>query len=512
MSNRPNVLIFCADEMRADHMACAGNGLVQTPNLDRLAANGTLFERSYVANPICMPARATMFTGLLPRDHGVRINGQNLCTDLPTLPATLAEAGYRTHAAGKLHLTAWVPRAPRSEAVHYPESLTFWRDGVLSEFPVPYYGFQSVDFVGGHTPYAYGEYIQWLKEQGGDPAELTEENALESPTGAPKTYKMRLPEELHYNRYIADSTIGMIEQAAADDQPFFAWCSFPDPHLPVAPPQPYCEMYDPADVPLPSRSETERNNLPSLYNDIWDGRYQPNGGPGDSIEDRHWQEFIAGTYGMITHMDAEIGRVLNALEQNGLEQNTMVVFLADHGDMMGDHGLFGKSFYTFQGCIRIPTIVRMPGCPGGQVSQALISQLDLLPSVLDACGVDEPGTEWRHTETPFPRGAVHDLNLFPGRSWMGLLDGTRSSIHEAVVIENDDPSTGFRPRTLVTQRYRLTVYPGTGDGELFDLQADPDELHNLWYTDPDMRRDLQAQLLDEYARTTPFYPIPPWNS
>ena len=111
-----NVLIFCVDEMRADHMACVGNPVVQTPNLDRLAARGTLFRRSYCNTPICMPARVTMFTGLLPRDHGVRVNGQTLRTDLPTLPGVLAEAGYRTHAAGKLHLTptANIHRLPAS--------------------------------------------------------------------------------------------------------------------------------------------------------------------------------------------------------------------------------------------------------------------------------------------------------------------------------------------------------------------------------------------------------------
>ena len=106
MNTKPNVLIFCVDQMRSDHMGCAGNYIVKTPSIDKLAHMGTLFKRSYCNNPTCMPARATMFTGLLPRDHGVRMNGQNLRSDLPTLPGILAENGYHTHSAGKLHFIA----------------------------------------------------------------------------------------------------------------------------------------------------------------------------------------------------------------------------------------------------------------------------------------------------------------------------------------------------------------------------------------------------------------------
>ena len=150
---KPNVLIFCVDEMRADHLGSAGNPIVQTPNLDRLAAQGVFFRRSYCNNPICMPARATMFTGLLPRDHGVRINGQALRQDLPTLPSILANAGYLTHAAGKLHLTPWVPMVQPPQPQTYPECLAYWQGGIMAKFPTPYYGFQTVDYVDGHTSY-----------------------------------------------------------------------------------------------------------------------------------------------------------------------------------------------------------------------------------------------------------------------------------------------------------------------------------------------------------------------
>lgn len=512
--SRPNVLVFCVDEMRADHVGCAGNPVVRTPNLDRLAARGTVFRRSYCNNPICMPARASMFTGLLPRDHGVRVNGQCLRTDLPTLPGVLAAAGYRTHATGKLHLTPWVPRVDPPDVEHLPESLRYWQDGLLTKFPEPYYGFQTVDYVGGHVSYAYGDYTAWLVERGGDPRQLTPERALEPPSGAPECFKLSLPRHLHYNRYIAESAIRVIGESAQDGRPFFVWCSFPDPHLPVAPPEPYCHMYEPADMSLPVRREGEVDDLPPYYAQVFSGEVRPNGSDNRGITDEHWREMIALTYGMITHVDDELGWVMDALEQTGLAEETLVVFLGDHGDMMGDHGLMWKGPYTFRGCIEIPTIVAAPGAARGKVSEALISQVDLMPSVLDYCGVPMPGSEWRQTETPFERGSVMPLHTYPGKSWLPLLDGSRERIRDSVVIENDDPTTGYQVRCLVTEQHRLTVYPGTEDGELFDLESDPSELQNLWYRAAcaPLRERLVAQLFDAYSQHTPLYPIPPWNS
>jgi arylsulfatase A-like enzyme len=507
------VLLFCVDEMRADHMGPAGNGIVRTPNLERIAARGTVFERAYCNNPICMPARATMFTGMLPRDHGLVINGQTLRRDVPTLPGILAEAGYRSHAAGKLHLTPWVPKTWPADPARYPECIEYWQRGAVSRFPDSYYGFQTVHFVGGHTAYAYGEYLDWVKERGGDPALLCPEQALPSEVSAPGCYHMAMPEELHYNRFIADSTIQLIEESAQEEAaPFFGWCSFPDPHAPVAPPAPYCTMYDPAEIPLPVWREGEIADLPSVYKDVREGTIQPNGSSSEILPEQQYRELIALTYGMITHLDAEIGRVLDALERTGQMENTVIALVADHGDMMGDHHLMWKAFYTFAGCIRIPFILAAPGGVGGQRSAALVSQIDLLPTVLDLCGVENPA----HSvgETPFPRGQVRPLRLLPGRSAAGILAGAEERLHEEIVIENDDPSTGLRPRALVTDRWRLTIYPETGEGELFDLQADPQECRNLYELAEyaRVRAELTERLLRAYCSQAPLSPMPPWNS
>lgn len=512
---QPNILLFCVDEMRADHMGCMGNRVVRTPNIDRIAARGTLFRRAYCNNPICMPARASMFTGLLPRDHGLRMNGQSLRTHLPTLPQMLADSGYRTHAAGKLHLTPWVPQVEPPDIVRYPECPEYWNRGDIREFPAPYYGFRSIDFVGGHTSGVYGPYIQWLREQGGDPGQLRPQPGRDNPIEAPHCFRMALSEELHYNRYIADSAISVIrESASGEAPPFFIWCSFPDPHPPIAPPAPYSDMYDPADVHLPARREGEYDSLPSVFRRMRAGEVNPYNSALLGVTDRQWREMIALTYGMITHVDAEVGRALNALADSGQDGNTIIGFIADHGDMMGDHELAWKAFYTFRGCIQIPFALAAPGMPAGRSTDALVSQIDLLPTILDLCGFHMPGNDWRESDTPWARGAIRPLRTYPGRSFRGLLDGSADNIRDEVVIENDDPTTGYQVRAIVTPGHRLTIYPGTSEGELFDLEKGPDELVNVW-DNPDyarIRADLTTRLLHAYSLATPMYPVPPWNS
>lgn len=518
----PNVLIFCVDEMRADHMGCAGHSVVRTPSLDRIAARGTRFDRSYCNNPICMPARTTMFTGLLPRDHGVRINGMFPTGDWPTLPGVFRDAGYRTHAAGKLHLTPYVPQLDPPDPQRCPEDMHAWNRGEITAVPTPYFGFDEVDFVGGHTSFVFGQYIDWLKERGGDPALLKPDAGLDPEPTGPMCYRMALDAELHYNRYITDRTIGVIDDHAADPgQPFFAWCSLPDPHAPVAPPRPYDTMYDPADVSLPIEPPTPEDGWPPLYDDVLMGSVRPNGVDHRGVNEQGLREMLALTYGMVSHLDAEVGRVLDALDRHQLWDNTIVVFLSDHGDMMGDHGLLWKAFYTFDGCIRIPTIVAAPGHAKGHCSSELIAQIDLMPSLCELAGLDTPGEAWRDMDTPFERGSYQPLRTYPGRSWANLLhkdSGTNadqpSSERQPVVIENDDPTTGLQPRCLVTDRYRLTVYGGQTFGELFDLHNDPQERRNLWDSPAhrNLRGELCERLVNAYAHQTAWHPMPPWNS
>jgi arylsulfatase len=442
--------------------------------------------------------------------------------DLPVLPGMLAQAGYRTHGVGKLHLSRYWPAPDIADPVRFPESRMAWNADPDEElpscnigvFPAPYYGFHSVDFVGGHGDWVFGEYFLWLEEQCPDARRLlSKEGARELPTGAPECYKMGLPVELHYNRWISDRAVDYIMKASATDQPFFLWCSFPDPHEPYCPPAPYCDMYEPDEMPLPNRRAGELADLPPYYKAIYEKRlraYECEGGP---LPDAYWQEMRALTYGMITFVDTEIGRVLDRLEVLGLRENTIICFVSDHGDMMGDHWMIFKGPYMFEGCARIPLILSLPGGAKGSVHSGLVSQIDLVPTLLDACGVESPGEKRLHVRREGVPGIgdLYPLDLWPGKSLVEvILSGTDNTGRKAVVIHNDDPFLGIKIRTLVTDRFKLTFYPGHEFGELFDLQEDPGELHNLWNR-PEWRqtRDrLQCQLLHEDTLLSPWRPLP----
>lgn len=507
---RPNFLCFVTDQQRADHLGCAGNPVLRTPGIDRLASDGIRFTRAYVNNPLCMPCRATMFTGLTPRAHRVRTNGIPLDPRTPTMTQALAGAGYRTHSVGKIHLNPFgTPNGVPLEELQpeqFPESAAMWRSGRLSAVPVPYFGLQSVELAIGHGAGLEGDYMLWLKEQDQDAPALLKPEAGERPaSGAEQSWKMALPEDLHHSRWVADRTIAFLEEAAKSDQPFFAWCSFPDPHHPYCPPAPWCDMYDPASVPLPHRRDGELQTLPPHYAKAFDepmplsGRFQPT-----KMLDEQLRDIIALTYGMISLLDHHLGRVLDALERLGLRENTVVTFFSDHGDMMGDHWIHNKGPFHFDGLVRIPFIWSCPGHTiGGTESDALVSMLDFAPTILGIAGVPIPeGHVPAQPETP------NQCAPWPGASIAPLLRGETSKIQESVLVENDEDYLGLRLRTLVTKRYKITAYPGEDYGELFDLENDPHELHNLW-EDPkhrDLKRDLLIELMERLVLTDSTLP------
>jgi arylsulfatase len=505
MPRRPNVLCFVTDQQRADHLGCYGNPIVRTPHIDGIARGGVRFEHAYVNNPLCMPGRSTWFTGLTPRGHGVRTNGIPLRRDLPTMPGALGDAGYRTHSVGKLHLSPF--DAPRGadldtlDPIRFAELGALWRSGRVSALPSPYYGIQTAEFTGGHGGGVFGDYSNWLQRE--HPAEahlLRAEAGRPSPTGADQSWTMALPEELHYNRWVADRSIAFLRERAGAEEPFFLWCSFPDPHHPFCPPEPWASMYDPASIPLPARREGELDDLAPFFRGIHESTMQLSGRRAPTrMRDEQIREIIARTYGMVSFVDQEVGRVLGALETLNLRQDTVVMFMSDHGDMMGDHWLINKGPFHFQGLLRVPFIWSWPEqFLQGVATPGLASYLDFAPTVLDLCGVPIP-----EGELPADPEAPQHLPPWPGVSLAPQLRGERPSMQDSVIVENDEDYLGLRLRTLITERFKLTVYPGQPYGELFDLHEDPNELHNLWAdaAHAAVRADLQSRLLERLIMT-----------
>jgi arylsulfatase A-like enzyme len=501
---QPNFLFFVVDQMRADHLGCAGNPVIPTPNLDRLAAEGVRFTRAYCNNPLCMPSRATLFTGLPPRAHGVRTNGIRLDPGFPTVPGALAEAGYRTHSVGKIHLLPY--QTPNDvdpgtlDPAQWPETYWAWTHGGLPGVPTPYYGLQSVDLTVGHGPGVTGDYRRWL--EGNHPAEaaLWEPRAgAPTPHSAEVAWHNALPQELHYNTWVADRCIDFL-QAQPSGEPFFCWCSFPDPHHPYCPPEPWASCVDPADVVLPSRRAGELDDLPPFYRRTYETRLQLSGrGAPTKMSDEALREILALTYGMIAHVDHSVGRVVGELERLGLRENTVVAFLSDHGDMMGDHWMLNKGPFHMNGLLHMPFIWSCPGrIPQGVECADLVSYLDFAPTVLDLAGVPVP-----EGEVPGRVEAPDQLPPWPGISFAAQLQGRPGRPQDSVVVENDEDYLGLRLRTLITERYKITAYPGESYGELFDLQDDPGELYNLW-DDParrELRRDLLIRLMERLVLT-----------
>jgi arylsulfatase A-like enzyme len=471
-ADRPNILIFCTDEQRGDYLGCMGHPVLKTPNIDRIAAGGTLFRNCYCSSPVCMPARATMFTGLTNRASGVYANGIALDESVPTLPRLLAAANYRTHSVGKLHLKPWGGRtiAEDEDTTKNPERRIYWKwpghweGGTYTKSPDHYYGFQTQDSVGGHVNYAFGDYVTWLEANhpgayagyrysGKDPGPLT------------------IPPELHYNNWIADRSIEFIRKVA---QPFFLWCSFPDPHEPFAAVEKWSDFYADAEIELPrSTLELSPHNRSETMNRL---------GLGTSVQDPAYvRKCVRQTYGMISHIDEQAGRVLDALEELGIAGNTVVMFISDHGDQMGEHGLFYKGIYPFDGHAHIPFVAKVPwATEKGKVVDDVVSQLDLVPTVLDLAGVKHPDDLLRLAQCG-DKAATPGPSL-PGEVLTPVVTGRASPMRRNALIELDRISITFdtvQMRVLVTNDYKLVYYAGLRETMLFDRKRDPLELRNL---------------------------------
>ncbi len=515
MKQRPNFLVFCVDQMQAACLGCAGHPDVRTPNLDQLAARGTRFERAYCENPVCTPSRLSLFTGMSSRQHGVTTLGRFVPETTPTVASALREVGYRTHSSGKLHLQPWglgdLQVEDRGRNIHYSgrEGLKAWNEGRIPSIPEGYFGFEKVDFVGGHADYAYGDYLNWLdrehprwgaslREHFRDAAwaySRTGEHQL-TPEGIAKCYRMEIPEELHYNRWIAGRTIAFLNQLSERDS-FFSWCSFPDPHHPFAATRPYSEMYSPGDL-----------TLPATWNDPAGQGQGMQGVPAkaygvelDAFNEAGLREMLAQTYGMITHIDDCIGEVLRALEDSGKANETEIIFLADHGDYLGSHHLVTKGLFLFEEIMKVPMIWAAPTAQTeaiGRSEPGLASLLDFAPTILSRAGLDMKVLK------PFNHWVGNDLPWFDGIDLSATIDrGTHLDERTLIGTKEENGCTipgsthGYRARCYYRENYKLILSNIPGNRALFDLAADPREEHSLW--DNPEYRSIRDEILLEYA-------------
>lgn len=433
---KPNLVLIMCDQMRGDCMGIAGHPDVKTPYLDSLAAEGTWFPNAYSACPSCIPARAALFTGLSQVHHGRVGYEDGIDWNYPhMLPQALADAGYHTEAVGKLH-------------VHPPLKDCGFHHLTLHDGYIGYY--RNPDAPARHHQLFHDSYLDWLKNRCGHDADVND-TGLECNSFITKPWPY--DEMSHPTNWAVTESIRFIEKRNRE-KPFFLMTSFVRPHPPFDAPRDYLEKY--LSVPLnpPAMGgwedhEKEAKAAGPMYD-------SPYGTPDPELR----RQAMAGYYACITHMDHQIGRLIQALYRERILEDTIILFLSDHGEMLFDHGLFRK-VQPFQGSIRIPFLVRvgknLTSSPQVPVCEDLVELRDVLPTLLCAAGAPAPD---------FTDG----LNLIPA------LFNDPHPVRE--YLHGEHSGGQISNHYIVTQKDKYIWYSQTGKELYFRLQSDKNELHN----------------------------------
>lgn len=442
--NRPNILLYCTDQQRFDTVAALGNPYVQTPTLDKLVASGVAFTRTYCQSPICTPSRSSFMTGMYPsRIHNNRNGNADWPNHPPLISKLLADAGYSCGLVGKFHLQSSGHRTePRLD-----DGFNYWK---FSHAP-------RDDWQTGH------DYADWVKAKGGDL------NAL-------RASEQRVPPELHQTTWVTDCALDFIEGQTG---PWFLCLNPYDPHPPFIPPKAYADRFDPSTLPGPHFRQTDLLQ----QEDLKEVAFQTLAEHPDSFEGKKQQALY---YAMIAQIDDQLERLLKGMASLNQLDNTVIIFTSDHGEMLGDHGLLFKGCRFYEGLVRVPLIFSWPGhLLENLQSHALVELLDMSATVLDLAGVAAPE-------------AVQGKSLLP----ILLGEKTQDDHREFVrceyfdALDNSFIQGGLSYGTMFrNQRYKLVIYHSHGLGELYDLDTDPWEHHNLWH-DPEQQA-IKHQLIQE---------------
>lgn len=426
---RPNILWYCTDQQRFDTIAALGNPHVRTPTVDRLVEEGVAFTHAYCQSPICTPSRSSFMTGLYPtRLHNTRNGNETFPPWPPVITKLIADSGYHCGLIGKFHLQSAGKRTePRID-----DGFSYWR---FSHAP-------RDDWPHGH------DYADWVRERGGDLNELRN-----SPD--------RVPPEFHQTTWASDRAIEFL-QAPHDGRPWLLNINVYDPHPPFIPPRVYAEQFDPESMPGPYFRPSDLKHQAKLKDVDFQGEVE-------TPEQSNARQQQAHYYAMIAQIDDQLARLLAALDESGQRENTIVLFTSDHGEALGDHGLFQKGCRFYEGLVRVPLIFHAPSRFNSARCDDLVELLDMSATITQLCGLEIP-------------------EYMQGRSLVPVLEGRPNPESREFVrceyFDALDPYFTGGSGTFATMyrdsRYKLSVYHGHGLGELYDLQEDPWEFEDLW--------------------------------
>jgi arylsulfatase A-like enzyme len=458
-----NLLFIFTDEQRADTMAAYGNKRIETPSLNRLATEGVIFDQAYVTQPVCTPSRSSIMTGLYPHTNGCLQNNRSLPSDVLCLPEMLADQDYVTGYHGKWHL---------GDEIFLQHGFDEWvsiEDG-YSKYYSP-----------SRDAEARSSYHHFLIEQGFKPANG-------------KTFSRHeaawMPEEFSKPAFLAQEASRFIRENK--DLPFVLYVNFFEPHMPFFGPRD--DQYDPDRIPLPESFDMLPTEEQPLKAHLFQRAHYERGNHGLPLKtEADWRRVIANYWGLCSLVDTQVGQILKTLDESGLRNDTIIVYTSDHGDMMGSHRLLAKCV-MFQEAVQVPLLMRLPGqCSSFRV-RGPVSQIDLVPTLLDLM------------EQPIP-DHLEGKSLKPLLEKSGGTAGSLSEHSENVFIEWNGPNNGFGdvlgqvsiPQVMTTLATKEEIERATrdpvrtvitpdgwkfncsplGEHELYNLNDDPLEVRNL---------------------------------
>jgi choline-sulfatase len=481
-------------------METAHSGVVDLPELRQLAAEGVEFRRAFTENPVCTPARANIATGLSSSANGVGECGYRLDPEVPTFMRGLQEQGWGTGAFGKLHLLPQLEsvapdyRVYGFDVVHNTEDT---RAGAWLDWVREFHG----EWYDAARATVWMTMVPELEDYGADHEDLRAQ-VLDSQSRYPQTtefaYELPLPAELSQTAWITDRACDYLHTAG--DRDVFLHVSYVQPHNPFSPPAGFIERVNLSAIPEPIAAEWLKAPIPYFEQE----RYQR-----FSYEEHDWKRERQFYFADLAHLDQEIGRLRQALEDTGRLDDCLFIFTSDHGELLHDHGLLGKWERHYDPCIRVPLIISAPGV-NPSVRQELVKHTDITATIYDWARVDPPLLP---VGSPSATTAVPMLH---GRSLLPLLQASGVAAdpwRDEILIQSNNSHTTVSPtswaRTLRTERYRYTHFFGDGGEQLFDLSADPDEQVSLAQV-PEYRETvdrLRARLLEAAVRDA--YPNSP---
>ena len=495
-NHRPNILWISTDQQRWDYLSHFGTPGLRTPHLDRLAREGQIYPNCYTVSPICTPCRVSLLTGLYPSRHGAVSLGSVGDFHHPTIADLLGGAGYRTGLIGKSHfvprkaepahaLGSWHPGDPLPEDDAEAYQTDQWRD-----IRRPYCGFDTYATSRNHNADSRPDqhYRAWLEAKGAD---LDEIDLLHGRARDQKVGRWELPARYHQNTWTSEESIRFMREARSEGRAWFCWASYQDPHSPYVCPDPWFGQVSPETAPPPSPSHADK---PAFYDLLVqrgifedgarrfyeEGQGVPHTINGSAMSDDEKIAARRAYKAMCNFIDDSVGELIRHLESTGELDNTYIVFTSDHGDFLGDHGLWYKGLPAFDAGQRVPLVVWSPKAKCHGQRDALISLIDLPATTLAWAGLPPPDT-------------------FQGHDHSGVFAGESDGLRDSLLVECN-ATRRVNQITLVTEAWKLVTYHNLEEGELYDRHTDPAQEHNLW-ADPD-HRQTRDQLLQRLVRET----------